>query len=68
MVFKRKIKKEVPEMDEEDYEEEQEEEQEETPVKKINQTSQNQISKMEIADMIEGNLNRALQLLQYLRR
>ena len=80
MVFKSK-KKAIPvpeetydEPDEEDeIEEEEYEEEPDEPVgepkRKLVQkkSSKNQISRQEFADMIEGSLNRALQLLQYLR-
>ena len=60
----KKIKPQVEEEYEEEYEEEHEGEQEVPPIK---QKANKQISKQEIADMIEGNLNRSLQLVQYLR-
>jgi len=68
---KKKIVEEVEEVDEEDEEEEEEEDDEEeepapTPTKKSSPNKD--ITKQEIADIIEGNLNRALQLLLYLRQ
>jgi len=69
MGFISKKKKIIEEVDEEDEEEEDEEEEEEevpTPTKKSSPNKD--ITKQEIADIIEGNLNRALQLLQYLRQ
>ena len=67
---KKKIVEEVDEEEEEEEEEDEEEEEEEvptpTPTKKS--STNKDITKQEIADIIEGNLNRALQLLQYLRQ
>ena len=70
MGFISKKKKIVEEVDEEEEEEEEEDEEEEevptpTPTKKSSPNKD--ITKQEIADIMEGNLNRALQLLQYLR-
>ena len=73
MAFKPKIGKtkkveEEPEEDIEEVEEEAEEEiEEEQEEPKTKQKSKDVLAKQEIADVIEGNLNRALQLLQYLR-
>ena len=72
-MFKAKKKPQVIEEIEEEEEEEEEEEddEEEVPapkaVKKVDPNNK-QITKEEVADVIEGNLNRALHLLQFLRQ
>ena len=80
-MFKAKKKKLVKPVDE-DFEEEESEEEEEVeeeeeedevptpsqlPKSKV-QPTQDRITKQEVVDIIEGNLNRSLQLLQYLRQ
>jgi hypothetical protein len=55
------------EVDENDVEVEEEEEVEETEEPKQVPKQEGRITKLEVVDVIEGNLNRAMQLLQYLR-
>jgi len=55
------------ETEEDDTDEMEEMEEEEAPQVKPQQKKKDILSKMEIADIIEGNLNRALHLLQFLR-
>jgi len=54
------------EEEEEDIEDEEEEEEEEPKAKKPTKEDE-KITRQEVCDVIEGNLNRALQLLQILR-
>ena len=59
-----------PEEEEEEYEEEDEEDEpvSKKMVQKEKTAPQTQISRQEFADMLEGTLNRALHLVQYLRQ
>ena len=64
---KTEIEEEAEEPEVEEVEEEIEEEAEEPEIKPKQKPQQDTISKQEVADIIEGNLNRSLQLVQYLR-
>lgn len=74
MVFKPKKAIAKQEDEEEEVEEEPEEEieeevEEEEPKQKVEKPANGkQLSKQELIDIVEGNLNRAIAILQYLRQ